>query len=418
VNPTKYAAAAEEIFTQMFMIKKILILIPFVLFAACGRAPVVVDRSYLFDLHIGVMEDELNLFETGGVLYSKKVYHTMRDGFFYISNPAGGKVMKFSSHGDILSLIYNEEKNPPFMQSNDSRRITKWNFHEPGSLAVNADGYLFVVDRASASEEFAVDSNNVSYDYVVLIFDERGNYINYLGRDGINGQNFPLVQSIQMTMRDDVVVIARVLENWQAYWFDKEGAVRYAVSLLSASSLPAGESENLFIENIVADRRQPLLYVRVGSASASSDKGNDYIYIYNAEENRFTGRIEAPADDKSFYELIGSDKEGRLYFLTAFGQDSFYQLKVISSNDGSELFNFTLNTELALQSTFRSLSLSEEGILSALFGNARGADVLWWRIDQMTNNHSVTLNVPENMEEGGESGDNNIESSTPQEVSE
>ena len=93
------------------------------MFALCVVAPifynscapsespsVAVKRERLFSLGYGPAEDQLDLFQLDGSKASLKTCMTMSEGIFYIANGAGSKVVRYSSFGDPLSMIYNPDK--------------------------------------------------------------------------------------------------------------------------------------------------------------------------------------------------------------------------------------------------------------------------------------------------------------------
>ncbi|GAB1481266.1 hypothetical protein MASR2M78_00810 [Treponema sp.] len=109
-----------------------------------------VDRENLFSLSIGRMEDQVDLFGLEGRQSSLKTRIAMRDGIFYISDGNGAKVVQFTSYGDLLSMIYDSESNPPLLSlkpdSGDSgvvtRRAVAYPLNQPGELAIDSRKHL------------------------------------------------------------------------------------------------------------------------------------------------------------------------------------------------------------------------------------------------------------------------------------
>ena len=90
-----------------------------VLAVACGAvscgsraAGAVLVREDLFALALGRAEDGIDLFARDGAIGSARTSVAMRDGFVYIANGPAGKVMEFSSFGDLLSIAYDPERVP------------------------------------------------------------------------------------------------------------------------------------------------------------------------------------------------------------------------------------------------------------------------------------------------------------------
>jgi len=68
--------------------------------------------SELFSLSLGKLENQIDLFPSSSGTMEKKTTIDMRDGWFYVANGSSGKVMVFSSYGDLIFLLYNAQINP------------------------------------------------------------------------------------------------------------------------------------------------------------------------------------------------------------------------------------------------------------------------------------------------------------------
>ena len=68
--------------------------------------------SELFSLSMGKMEDQIDLFQFENAMVERANSITMRDGWFYVANGSAGKIMVFSSYGDLIFLLYNPQTNP------------------------------------------------------------------------------------------------------------------------------------------------------------------------------------------------------------------------------------------------------------------------------------------------------------------
>ena len=66
----------------------------------------------LFSLSLGKLDNQVDLFPSSGGNVEKKTRIYMRDGWFYLANGNSGKVMVFSSYGDLIFLLYNAQTNP------------------------------------------------------------------------------------------------------------------------------------------------------------------------------------------------------------------------------------------------------------------------------------------------------------------
>src|SRR6056297_1206998 len=76
------------------------------LFLSCeADQPVVLEKEALFRIELGKMEDQIDIFEVGGVAQPKKNVVDMVDGSVFVANGNANKVMEFTSFGDLISLI-------------------------------------------------------------------------------------------------------------------------------------------------------------------------------------------------------------------------------------------------------------------------------------------------------------------------
>lgn len=367
--------------------------------AACQKKTESVEREDLFSLNLGVMEDELDFFERSGAMFSRRINLSMQNGFFYIANSAGSKVMKFSSYGDILELIYNPQYSPPFAQLNQNKRITARNFNEIGLMAVGSEGSIFIEDRLPSQERDAFAALGRPYfDREVLWFDAAGTYKGALRQGGLNsGEPLPVLVNLKTTLSGGAAAVARSLDAWQVFWFDGQGRLAYDIPPFTPETLPKQNAleaaGQLYIENIFPDLTQPYLYLSVGqtqnAAVASEALPASYVYIYDIENKKFISAVEAPQDppEATFmhfdasYEFLGADEEGFLYFLSPVGRIGSTMLKIVNLQDSSEL-ELELPLEMARPVLYRNLDLAPNGIVSALLCHGQGAEVLWWRVDK------------------------------------
>ncbi len=66
----------------------------------------------LFSLSLGRLEDQIDLFQPEGMTMDRTNRIAMRDGLFYVANGNAGKIMIFTSYGDLIFLLYNPKTNP------------------------------------------------------------------------------------------------------------------------------------------------------------------------------------------------------------------------------------------------------------------------------------------------------------------
>ncbi|MCL2832346.1 MAG: hypothetical protein FWD78_04175 [Treponema sp.] len=384
---------------------------------SCNKAPPQVpqvEREDLFKLDIGRLEDQVALFKLEGDQGIRHTGMVMRDGFFYISDGIGGKILKFNSYGDLLFMIYNDETNPApltLKPLQDGSLVTKWAvsypLQEPGVIAVDSKKHIYVCDRLPY-ERHSFDTENKAYlDSIILHFDSEGKFVEYLGTDGIGGSPFPQIESIYTSEDDDLAVICRMPTGWNIYWFNSGGTFLYLVELKNEAIPVPADRENVIpsVDSIAAAPDSRKLFIKVDyyrdtyDESTNTRTGNEpdssVIWIMDIEKSAWEKSIEVPFYElnytdknrnnviKVFYSMIGVIGNGKVFL--SFPVDGGYSLLILSSDSayGSEQLQRTIrvdNDELQ----FNVFSLSMEGILSGLLVDDYNVKLVWWRTDKLS----------------------------------
>lgn len=372
-------------------------------------------REKLFELQIGRMEDQLDMLYVPGQTVRRKTRILMRNGLFYISNGNASKLMEFTSYGDILSLFYNPEVNPEpiLLRESDentgentvsNRRAFRYPFREVGELGITGDKTLLVEDRVSEIQQEYDRDIEAMLNRVVLRFDAEGNYMDYLGQEGVGGTPFSYIESIQVTDSDEIVVIARSVQYWLVFWFSREGSLLYRATI-SRTNLPILEDSKLLpsLGSIFADTDEHLLYLKIdyyGTNREDEEQGMKNIYFqisriwwYDLEKESFGGSVDIPVRVEDFriseydkgkkirnlYTMLGI-AGSNVFFLMAHHRDDLFELTLLK-RDGSVITrNFIEIPEKSV--VYRDFHLSESGVLSALLVKEYTADVVWWRTDR------------------------------------
>ena len=215
----------------------------------------------------------------------------MREGIFYVANGNGAKVSRFSSFGDILSMIYNPDKSPePILlkpaSSSDiaGRRAVQYPFRSVGEIAVDSGQTIYVEDRLPAERRVYDKELDSLLDYVVLRFDKEGKSLDFLGQEGIGGTPFPFIADIYVTPGDDCVVVSLTQLYWLVDWFDPKGFVRNSLKI-RRDSLPQPEGEkDLFssLDRIGPDSDGKALIVKIDYYRPSVDPSTKSDSAFNS----------------------------------------------------------------------------------------------------------------------------------------
>ena len=107
----------------------------------------------LFELPIGKTETDLAFFTDNRSPSLQNVRIKMRDGLIYVMDPGVNKLMEFNSYGEILTLWFDPELNPPptLLKENaePGKEVTKkafaFPFHRITEFAVNSQKRIYIV---------------------------------------------------------------------------------------------------------------------------------------------------------------------------------------------------------------------------------------------------------------------------------
>jgi hypothetical protein len=391
--------------------------------ATCDRAVQIpqIARENLFTLDIGRLEDQIALYRLEGDQGIRHAGMAMRDGFFYISDGNGGKVLKYNSYGDLLFMIFNEETNPPPLSLRplqDGSLVTRWAvsypLQNPGVIAVDSRKHIYVQDELPV-ERHSYDAENRAYlDSIILHFDADGRFVEYLGRDGIGGSPFPKIESLHISENDDLAVVCRMSTGWNIYWFNAEGAFLFVIQLKN-EAVPVPVDRDMVIPSldaIVAAPDSRKLYVKVDyyrdtyDESTNTRTGNEpdssVVWIMDAESGVWEEEksVEVPFYELSyternrrytirvFYSMMGVTRDGRIFLY--FPAEGGYSLLLLSSDSaqGAEASGAEHQQRMIRvdneELQFNIFHLSEDGILSALLLDDWQVRLAWWRTDRIS----------------------------------
>ncbi|MBN1242412.1 MAG: hypothetical protein JXA15_06855 [Spirochaetales bacterium] len=366
-----------------------------------------VPREQLFTLSYGVLEDQLDLFRSSSAAAPAKTRLAMRDGIFFVTNGSSGKVLSFSSFGDLLSLVFDPERNPEPLslealdqgETGTGRVARRYPLAAPGEIAVGANGILYVEDRLPAERRLVDEDIGVPLDYVVLRFSREGSFLDFLGQEGLGGTPFPYIDGIYPVEGGGCMVVSMTKDGWLVFSFDADGALLSSVRI-RRSTLPQPEGERLFanLEKIVADPDGEGAWLKIDyyrelvekdtMAGSGVAYAGSRLYLMDLERAAYSESIELPSveyeDDEPgsvppIHELVGIDADGRIY-LSATGLDGSFTVSVLD-RDSRRPKRYVLPIELD-ELEYATFNLSSEGILSALLATRFEARVVWWRFDK------------------------------------
>ncbi|GHV76690.1 lipoprotein [Spirochaetia bacterium] len=390
---------------------RLLIGIPLLLSAACsGRGLVSVAREDLFTLDIGRLEDQVDLYNLEGGRNNRKSSLAMRDGLFYIADGNGGKVVHYTSYGDLLFMIYNEETNPPpltlrtYVEAGGvvTRSAFSYPLREPGTIAVDARKHIYVEDRLPYERRRFNSENRVIEDSIVLHFDPEGRFVEYLGKEGVGGAPFPNIERISVSVQDEYAVVCRIPTGWNIFWYDAEGILLYLIPLKNEGIPIPPDRQQVFssIDTVAVSPDSRKVFIKVDyyretfdestNTKLGAEPDSSVIWLLNVEDGSYAAPIEVPffeqqttentrrSTERLLYSLLGVVKNDRVFLI--FPVEGGYSIMILSTDPHEQRRGFIQVKDEELQ--YNAFTISAEGILSALLATDFQAKLVWWRTDK------------------------------------
>jgi hypothetical protein len=222
----------------------------FILGSCAGtRQAATLKREDLFSIGYGTSETEID-FSTPA---SDHFDAAMREGIFLFLDSGGKKILKLTSYGDLLSLIYDPATldrpkalaDPGLIgegvgaaRGKKGRPAFAASFVEPSRLAVDSSQTIYVADRLSDPANRAFDAQSGAYcDRVVRRFGATGVEAGYLGQEGLGGTPFPFILSLTVLEDDSLVVVSASESLYLVHRFASSGNL-LASMRISRSALP------------------------------------------------------------------------------------------------------------------------------------------------------------------------------------
>lgn len=382
--------------------------VPLIVFALVGctdQSETVLEGEKLFELGIGRLENEIDLFQRGSVTPRYVNMVTVRDGLIYIANGGANKILEFTSFGDLVRLIYDAKRNPEpvsvRIDNGDDDVATlsafEYGFSQLGHIAVDSRRRIFAEDQLPPERSIFDEALGVYLNRIVLRFDPSGEPIDYLGQEGIGGTPFPYIDSIITNVRDELVLVTKTPTLRSVYLFSPEGDLMYVVRI-GMDRLPVPNLDDTYIA--VLEEVQPAVteyrvYLKVAyyRAAVDPDTAKEYgiefdharVYWIDLEEGQYAGYFEVPRsgigdEEERHFELIGTNRDEYLYFVAR--EDVYRTSLLIMRSDGSVVRrrNLTISEIDLVQ---RDLSVSFEGVVTGFLAYPDRVDLYWWRADRL-----------------------------------
>ncbi len=379
---------------------------------SCERSVKVtsLEEKHVFSLGYGNFEDQLNIFDLTSVS-SVNTSIVMRDGFFYVLNGESRKIMEMNNFGDLVVYFYNPEFNPPSSYreqapgSETTMKAVEYGFNELSAITVDSSQKLYAVDTLPLDRQEQDEKKQLVLSQIVLRFDGKGNFIDYIGQQGPGGTPFPYIKGIYTNNSDELVVVCYLSSYYMVYWFSASGYLLYQLPIAKDGVPNPLKEEGLDsfsnITAIIPDYNSRTLYLSVDYYKSYVDEasrlqsGVDYdssrVYSLSVEDGLYGEPLEVLSASEELtdgfsgeqysipYDFLGVTESGWLFFIVSTSKG--FDIQMIQG-DGQRI----LRRQLAVDRTkllYYDFDLSDSGILSALFVKNENAEVVWWRTDSL-----------------------------------
>lgn len=379
---------------------------------SCSKNNVVesISETELFTLNYGNFEEQLSISDlntVGEVRYGI----VMKDGFFYIVDGSSKKTMELNSYGDLLTLFYNEDSQTKELLEKSTqnplsvRHQLGFPFDYPGKIAVDSKKCIYTVCTIPRNRQEESD-NGLLYSQAVLRFTRDGSSVEYIGQQGPGGTPFPYIRNIYTTEKDELVVVSNSNEGMIIYWFTSDGFLKNMIPINSkdvpTDDIPETSNEIYWsLENVIPDTVENKLYVKIDYYSSYLDEesrvqsGINYLqtllYPLDTETGLYGEPVSIPPYEESVvvdysrltykipYDFLGVTKNGWKYFIIK--TEKGFNIEMIQ-NESQRILRrqFDINHE---DNLFYTMSVSHEGIITALYIDKNKARVVWYRTDTL-----------------------------------
>ncbi len=381
-----------------------------------------VEEDELFSLDYGNFENEINLFDINSA-ENINTRLVMRDGFFYIVNGEAGKIMQLTSYGDLIGIIYDENRNPvpTFVNENDTtvssaldstegnatKRAVSYPFNNLGAIAIDNNKNIYVTDFLPV-DRYEEDTETGSVlRQVILRFNSDGTFVDFLAQEGLGGQPFPYIKSLHTTNNNDLIAICLDTNGHIVYWFSQSGELltRFVIekSMLPEEQLNYALETYITVESIVPDYEEPVIYIKADYYGLTVDESTKVssgiefektlVYPLDVRTLQFEKPITIPAYEQTTshgyatevflhpYSFLGVSETGGLFFMIP---DTTGLSVLVTHEDSQKIVRRQIQIPLH-DSLFQNFSLSNNGIVSALIAHEDNVSVSWWRTDSILN---------------------------------
>ena len=396
--------------------KKILLLcisITLLIFSCKDSDTSQVKRETLFSIQYGKMDDQIDISFDRYTVPTYPAIIKMVNGIIYVMNGNLQKIMKFTSYGDLITLIGKRDINSApilFEESNPqevvNRKAIFFPFNNIETIKVDKRQYVYVSDLLPKERYEYDERNKIMLSNIIYKFDNNCNFINSLGQDGIGGIPFPFIKSIETNNNNDIIVVTITETKQIVFWFSEKGDLKYKIEMDGDSIPRPAEDLNFYhsIETIKVPSDGYFLYAKtqyyertidpVTGIQTDSDFYKSYINVLDIEAGKYINMIEIPdmytvsLNPSNFMEkplqVLYSFMDiiyNKYLFLSAIINDKTMQILILDT-DGKACGQSRINIDFEKYHHI-DIDISNEGIITALLAGESDATIVWWKANSI-----------------------------------
>lgn len=350
------------------------------------------DES-LFSLSLGKLPSQVYVLTQDKFIPDSRNFVRTNKGSIYISDKISKKIMGFTSYGDLIFLLHN---NNPSMHSGVSNFTNiNYPFNEIGLFEVASQGDIYVQEEIPTSSQINDLKEGMVLKNQILHFDSKGTYKETIGQNGVGTEPFGVISQICTNNRGDLIVISQLPTKKVIYWFTSQGLKLWQIDL-EENSLPFPKEyskNNLFphLENILPSPDANKIYLNIvyyetlTDANTRSDMGvhvkTQKIFSFNIDTKSYDEEISLPlyanptTEMRYVLELLKISSEN---LILEINDDNLINRSYILLNRKNE--KIQKKTIKLPTAEILDINLSSENILTGLFLKKDKVSVYWWPI--------------------------------------
>ena len=341
-------------------------------------------REDLFTLEYGDFQSQISM--RGGS--APIVDLTMRQGIFTVLDGVGKKATRFTSYGDILSIV---------------AASGSASFNAPTQISADGASSVYIADRLGRGGSQIFDLLSGTFvDWIVRKLSPGGENLGIIGQEGAGGTSFPKIFNLEVLPDSSLVVVASSGPTWLVNRFNRNGTLLSSLRI-SENALPLPgllqiktSRKNKISVNVdqlvpIAKGQDFQIYLKLdyygeafegSSANVGVDMEIEYLGSWIFSIDGATGKymesleVFSPSRKGEIPELLGVSGE-RIFLISYLeGPGISWELTTMDLS-GKTLSRYALKAPLdALAAPV--LKLSPEGQVFGLSLGEKNASVFWW----------------------------------------